>query len=169
MRKKISIISAVAIGSGIGKDNKLLCHLPADLKRFKELTKGHTVIMGRKTFESLPNGPLPERVNIVLTRNPKKVFNGVDALDYYETDSLESALELCLDKAFIIGGAEVYREALKVADKMHITWINKLFLADTFFPDINHFEWDLVSFEHHEPDEKNPYPYSFFEYERVKD
>lgn len=168
MKKRISIISAIAIGSGIGKDNKLLCHLPADLKRFKQLTEGHAVIMGRKTFESLPNGPLPKRINIVLTSKPVKVFNGVDVMEYYETDSLESALDLCIGDAFIIGGAKVYEEALKIADTMYITWICKHFDADTFFPKIDHSKWKVVSHEYNESDEKNPYPYSFIKYERIK-
>lgn len=161
---KISIIAAVANNYAIGKSNNLPWHLPADLKHFKQLTTGHAVVMGKRTFESLPNGPLPNRKNIVLT---SVMSEGVNE-GYFEADSLEDAIDLCEheDHVFIMGGATVYRQSLDRVDSMYITWVRGEFSADTFFPKVNFDEWNEVSMEHFDADEKNPYPYSFAYYER---
>lgn len=161
---KISIIAAVADNLAIGKSNNLPWHLPEDLKHFKQLTTGHAVVMGKRTFESLPKGPLPHRKNIVLT---SVMSEGVNE-GYYEADSLEDALYLCEheDIVFIMGGATVYKQCIDKVDSMYITWVHNDFTADTYFPKINFEEWKEISREDHEADEKNPYPYSFSVYER---
>ncbi len=160
----ISIIAAVADNRAIGKNNDLLCHLPADLKRFKTLTSGHTVIMGRHTFESLPNGALPNRDNIVITSSAKeypnvKTCSSVQAaLDAVKTDETE---------VFIIGGASVYQEFLPLANKLYLTHIHHSFTdADTFFPEIHAKEWLSEKTENHLPDERHQYPYTFTDYIR---
>ncbi|HNX12753.1 MAG TPA: dihydrofolate reductase [Paludibacteraceae bacterium] len=160
---KVSIIAAVADNLAIGKDNKLPWHLPADLKHFKELTTGHAVVMGKRTFESLPNGPLPNRKNIVLTSIPEGNFD-----KYYEATSIKDAIELCEneDQVFIIGGSSIFAQSIKTVDTMYITWVHGKFEADTFFPKFNLREWNEVSREDHETDERNPYSYTFCKYER---
>ncbi len=163
---KISIIAAVSDNYAIGKSNNLPWHMPADLKHFKQLTTGHAIVMGKRTFESLANGPLPNRKNIVLTSNMSEGVNE----GYFEADSLEDAIFLCEheEKVFIIGGETVFKQCIDKIDSMYITWIHGEFQADTFFPEINFDEWNQLSREDFEADEKNPYPYSFSEYERKK-
>ena len=161
----ISIIVALGKNSEIGKGNELLCHLPADLKRFKSITSGHTVIMGRKTFESLPNGALPNRRNIIISRNPVLTVEGVEVYS-----SLDHAFLKCMseEEVFIIGGAQIYAQALPVADKLYITRIHADFpKADVFFPVIDRNRWKETGRESFPADEKNPYPLSFVEYERL--
>lgn len=161
---KISIIAAVADNLVIGKSNKLPWHLPADLKHFKALTTGKAVIMGKRTFESLPNGPLPNRKNIVLT---SMLSEGIPE-GYFEADSIEDALELCehVDSVFIIGGGAVYRQTLNLADYMHITWVHDNFLGDAYFPEVNLNEWEEIEREDFEADEKNEVAYSFVTYKK---
>ena len=163
---KISIIAAVADNYAVGNLNKLPWHLPADLKHFRQLTTGYTIVMGKRTFESLPNGPLPNRKNIVLT---SIMSEGVNE-GYFEADSLEDVLYLCEheEKVFIIGGPSVYRQTIDKADSMYITWIHSEFVADAFFPDINFDEWIEVSREDFEADEVNKFSYSFVEYKKKK-
>ena len=161
----ISIIAAIADNNAIGKNQQLLWHLPADMKHFKELTTGHAVIMGRKTFESLPNGPLPNRKNVVLSTMPE------DFVNCFACDSMGDALELCEGQGeiFIIGGALVYRQALNRADKMYITRVHHEFEnADTFFPVVDWEQWEEVEHQDFPADEKNAYPYSFSTYIRKK-
>lgn len=162
---KISIIAAVADNFAIGKSNKLPWHLPADLKHFKELTTGTAVVMGKRTFESLPNGPLPNRKNIVLS---SMMSEGVRE-GYYEANSIEDALELCDNEknVYIIGGGSVYKQSFEFADLMYITWVHAEFSADAFFPEIDFSKWKEIEREDFEPDEKNKYPYSFVTYEKV--
>lgn len=161
---KISIIAAVADNYAIGHLNKLPWHLPADLKHFRQLTTGHAVVMGKRTFESLPNGPLPNRKNIVLT---SIMSEGVNE-GYFEADSLEDVFYLTEkeEKVFIIGGTSVYKQTFDKADTLYITWVHSKFVADTFFPKIDFNEWNEVSREDFHADDKNPYPYSFSVYER---
>ncbi len=164
--KHISIIVAMARDRGIGLGNRLLYRLPNDLKRFKSLTTGHTVVMGRNTFESLPKGALPNRRNIVLSRREGAVFEGAECYA-----SLEMALSSCRadEQVFIIGGACVYREALPLATRLYVTFIEDASKeADTFFPLIDEVVWKEISREIHHPDEKHPYPYCFIDYRRVK-
>lgn len=162
----ISIIVAIAQNGAIGYKGDLIYHLSADLRRFKELTTGHTVVMGRKTFESLPKGALPNRRNIVLTRQQGVEFPGTEVYK-----SLDEALSHCSreEKVFIIGGAQVYTQALGMADELEITLVHDTpAQADTFFPEFGSDKsWHLVNREDHEADEKNPFPYSFLTYQRI--
>jgi len=154
----IAIIVAIAENNAIGFENKLIYWLPNDLKRFKQLTTGNTIIMGRKTFESLPKGALPNRRNIVLSRNGKaEDFPGADL---YHT--LDDALKSCEGDVYIIGGSSVYNEALSVADRLCLTYVyDTPTEADTFFPQINNDEWKEVSREEHQIDEKHKQKYAF--------
>lgn len=163
---KISIIAAVSDNYAIGKSNNLPWHLPADLKHFRQLTTGHAVVMGKRTFEGLSNGPLPNRKNIVLT---SVMSEGVNK-GYFEADSLEDAVYLCEheEQVFIIGGATVYKQCIGKVDSMYITWVHHEFSADTFFPKIDFEKWEEVSREDHEADETNPYSFTFSEYKRKK-
>lgn len=157
----ISIIAAVARNRAIGHNNKLLYWLPNDLKRFKALTTGHTIIMGRRTFESLPKGALPNRRNVVLSRGDSE-FPGCD-----KYSSLEEALNNCKEDedVFIIGGASVYEQAMKFADRLLLTEIDDTPQeADAFFPDYS--DWTLTNRENHQKDEKHLFEYSFADYER---
>ena len=160
----ISIIAAVAKNRAIGFQNKLIYWLPNDLKRFKALTTGHTIIMGRNTFLSLPKGALPNRRNIVLTRS-LKAFEGCDVYP-----SLEEALAHCNkdEEVFIIGGASVYRQALKIADRLCLTEIDDTPTeADTFFPPYDE-GWKEESREDHPIDDRHDFPYSFVDYVRAE-
>lgn len=161
----ISIIVAVAENRAIGFENKLIYWLPNDLKRFKELTTGNTIIMGRRTFESLPKGALPNRRNIVLSRHGKaEDFSGADL---YPT--LDAALASCEGDVYIIGGASVYAEALPQADRLCLTHIyDTPAQADTFFPAINEHEWVETFREEHEADEKHSHRYAFVNLERKR-
>lgn len=162
----LSLIVAIADNQAIGKQQQLLCHLPKDLKRFKEITSGHTVIMGRKTFESLPNGALPNRKNIVLSSSADLSYPHCLVVN-----SLEQALEACAGESevFIIGGAAVYEAALKQADKLYITRIHHAFEgADTFFPPLNESDWVETERVPCLPDEKHAYPFTFITYIRKR-
>lgn len=161
-----SIIVATDEENAIGKDNNLLCHLPNDLKYFKKITDGHPVIMGRKTFESLPKGALPNRWNIVITRNKELHFDRCEMCS-----SVEEAVALCKDEPeiFFIGGGSVYKEVIDVADKLYLTRIHHRFGdADTFFPRIDRELWVEVSREDNPMDEKHKYAYSFITFEKIK-
>ena len=160
----ISIIVAIAEKNEIGRKGDLLCHMPNDLKHFKQITSGCTVIMGKRTFFSLPKHPLPNRRNIVITDIEGEQFEGAEA-----AYSIEGAVALAdKDKEnFIIGGGMVYRQFMPVADKLYITHIHHTWPdADTFFPEIDPAIWKLVAEEKHEADENNPYDYTFAEYVR---
>jgi len=162
--KKISIIVAIARNYAIGKNNELLWHIPADLKRFKKITSGHQVIMGRLTYLSLPFRPLPNRRNIVITNVPGEVFEGCETVR-----SIEEAMVLCNDtvESFIIGGGSVYRQFLPVCNKLYLTVIDKDFDADTFFPQIDLSQWKLIDKEDHFSDEITGFKYSFLTFEKL--
>ncbi|WP_295673441.1 dihydrofolate reductase [uncultured Mucilaginibacter sp.] len=157
----ISIVVAISENHVIGKDNKLLWYLPNDLKHFKEITSGHTVIMGRKTYESVGK-PLPRRRNIIITRQAISI-EGCEVVN-----SIEAALALCADEeeVFIVGGAEIYKQSMHLTDRIYLTIVHKVYDGDSFFPEINKSEWREVSREDHQPDEKNAIPYSFITLER---
>jgi len=157
----VSQIAAMSENHVIGKDNQLLWHMPNDLKHFKNTTSGHTVIMGRKTFDSVGK-PLPKRRNIIITRQPITI-EGCEVVN-----SVEAALALCLDEdeVFIVGGAEIYKLSLHLTDRIYLTVIHHTFEGDSFFPEINKSEWNEVSCENHPADDKNAFPYSFVTYER---
>lgn len=161
----ISIIVAVAENNAIGKDNNLLWHLPGDLKRFKNLTMGNNIIMGKNTFRSLPNGALPGRNNIVITDDKNDGFK--NCLTVY---SAEEAIEKS-DKSkesFIIGGGSVYKQFLPIAGKIYMTLIHKSFDADTFFPEIDFNEWEKAYVEEKNFDETSGLYYSYFLLTRKK-
>ena len=158
----ISIIAAVDRRMAIGYQNKLLFWLPNDLKRFKALTTGHTIVMGRKTFESLPKGALPNRRNIVLSSNAATVCPGAEVFT-----SLQEALEHCSsdEDIYIIGGESVYRQALPLADRLCLTEIDdEAPQADAYFPTVDPTVWKEKSRESHPADEKHPCPYAFVDY-----
>jgi dihydrofolate reductase len=142
--KQISIIVAISDNHGIGRDNKLLSHIPGDLPRFRKITSGHTVIMGRNTFLSLPGGPLKNRTNIVISDNAGDRFEGCIMVS-----SIDEAIEHCTDnkESFVIGGASVYRQFLPYATRLYLTLIHKFFEADTFFPEIDPGQWIEISRE----------------------
>ena len=157
--KNLSLIVAVSEDNAIGNNGGLLCRLSADLKHFKALTTGHTVIMGRKTFESLPKGALPNRRNIVVTRNAAFEAPGAEV-----ANSIEAALKMSAgdDERFIIGGAQLYDATVDIAEKIHLTRIHAEFPdADTRLTKFHPQEWTELDCERHEPDEKNAYPFSF--------
>ena len=159
----ISIIAAVAQNMAIGNDNKLLYWLPNDLKRFKTLTTGHTIIMGRKTFDSLPKGALPNRRNVVLSRTLSQL-PGAEVF----TD-LQTALLSCApnEEVYIIGGESVYRQAMPFANRLCLTEIEATpENADAFFPDVDLSVWVEETREHHDTDEKHEHSYSFVDYVR---
>ena len=160
----ISIIVAIAENNAIGKNNDLLWHLSDDLKRFKKLTTNHKIIMGKRTYESLPIRPLPNRTNIVITDIEGENFDGA-----FSVYSIDKAKKMCdkSEECFIIGGGSVYKQFLPFADRLYITEVHNSFEADTFFPEINKSEWKEMSREKHSKGEKNPYDYSFVVYERV--
>ncbi len=167
-KPRITIIAAVAENGAIGYENELIYSLPNDMKHFKSLTTGHTVIMGLRTFESLPHGALPNRRNIVLSW-----FEGdKERADGYEVyGSFEEALSHCDEDedVFIIGGASVYKQALPFADRLCLTCVkDSPTKADTFFPDFSPHDWIEVSREEHKADEKHAFDYYFLELERSK-
>src|ERR1700749_4336416 len=157
----VSQIAAVSENHVIGKNNQLLWHMPEDLKHFKNTTSGHTVIMGRKTFDSVGK-PLPRRRNIVITRQ-QITIEGCEVVN-----SIEAALALCAgeDEVFIVGGAEIYKQSLHLTDRIYLTIIHHYFEGDSFFPEIDKAEWKEVSCENFEPDSKNNLHYSFITLKR---
>ena len=154
------LIAATSQNNALGKDNKIIWHLPDDFKRFKELTSGHHIIMGRKTFESFPK-PLPNRTHVVITRQKNYKPEGCIVVN-----SIEEAFEICPknEDVFLIGGAEIYKLGLPFTDKIELTFINETFEADAFFPEIDFSEWKLSNEEFHPKDEKHANDFSFQTY-----
>jgi dihydrofolate reductase len=154
----IKIIVAMSENRVIGNNNELIWKLSSDLKRFKELTTGHPVVMGRKTYESIGR-PLPNRRNIIITRNSEYEVEGCEVVS-----SLEEALLLTNNDCFIIGGGEIYKQSLEIADKIYLTVVHKDFEGDTSFPELNE-TWAKIDVKDFTSDDKNEYDYSFIEYE----
>ena len=162
----VSIIVAVAKNGAIGLNNELLYRLPNDLKRFKALTTGHTIIMGRKTFESLPKGALPNRRNIVLSRQEGLHYENAECYR-----SIEEALMQCdyTEDVYIIGGGELYKQTLALAKRIHLTLVDDTpAQADAFFPTLNPAEWRETLCEAHPADEKHAQAYTFIDYVRIR-
>ena len=164
----LSIIVAVSENNVIGKDNKLIWHLPADMKFFKDKTSGHFIITGRKNYDSIPEKfrPLSNRTNIVVTR--QKNYHAPFAL---VMPDIETALTFAKEKSeegevFIIGGAEIYRQTIDVCSRIYLTRIHHSFEGDAFFPELNMKDWNLLSSKHHAPDEKNKYAFTIETLER---
>ena len=156
---ELSIIVAVAHGGAIGRRGGLLCHLPADMRHFKTVTTGHTVIMGRRTYDSLPKGALPDRRNIVVTHNQEFSADRVEV-----AHSFDEALRMADGdgEVFVIGGAQIYSEALPSADKIYLTEIEASFPdADTFFPELDRTQWTETVLGEHPADGRNPHACRF--------
>lgn len=163
-KKRLAAVVAMSENRVIGRNNTLPWHLPADLRHFKAITSGHTLIMGRKTFESIGK-PLPNRNNIVVSRDL-----GLNAKGCIVVNSLEEALasaEVFNTNIYVIGGAQIYAQTLPILQKMYLTLVHHQFDGDAFFPEYNEQEWRVVSKEAHEADAENAYAYTFYEMERV--
>lgn len=160
----ITIIAAVGANNELGKDNDLVWHLPDDFKRFKALTTGHPIIMGRKTFESFPK-LLPNRKHIVITRNKNYTQAGVSVVR-----SLQDAIDLAKEdpQPFVIGGGEIYSMAMPIVDKIELTRIHANFEVDTYFPKISLEDWELVNEVYHPKDEKHLFDFTYQTFERKK-
>ena len=160
----ITLVVALGRNREIGKDNQLLWHMPKDLQHFKDITSGHPIVMGRKTYESIGK-PLPNRTNIVVSRKQNWFEEGILIVG-----SLKEALKFAKkidDEVMVIGGADIFKQTIEVADKLQVTLVDESFEADTFFPIINEKDWALVAEEKHEKDEKNSFNFSFKTYERI--
>jgi dihydrofolate reductase len=161
----VSFVVAADKNNLIGKDNQLPWHLPADLRFFKNLTTGHCIIMGRKTFDSLGR-LLPNRSHVVITRS--ETYRAEGALVVH---SIEDAIKSCSargdEEVFIIGGAEIFKQAMNIADRIYLTRIHHSFDGDTYLPEFKSDEWNLIKKEENEPDDKNPYAYAFCVYEKA--
>jgi dihydrofolate reductase len=159
----ISIIVAVSDDWGIGKENELLWHIPEDLKRFKRLTTGKSVIMGKKTWYSLPKRPLPGRKNIVITDIPEEKIEGAETVY-----SIDGALKLCTkeEEAFIIGGGSIYRQFMPLTDRLYISHVHMKAPADVYFPEIDQEIWKVKEKEDFPVSDTNPFPYTYVIYER---
>lgn len=160
----VSIIVAIAQNGTIGDKNSLLWHIKEDMRFFRTTTSGHPVIMGRKTFESLGSKPLPKRTNIVITRADREFEGALTA------HSLEEAIRMAGadEEIFIMGGAQIYREALSVVDRMYITHVERDYEGDTSFPEIDFAQWKLVDVVRHERGEEYESPFEFRTYDRVQ-
>lgn len=163
-QSNLSLIVAVAENGAIGKNNDLLWHISADLKHFKALTTGHCIIMGRKTYESFPKRPLPNRRNVVITNNMDYRKEGCEVVH-----SVEEAIALCKDdeQSFVIGGATVYRQFLPLVNKLYLTKVFATFEADTFFPEIDLSQFEQTAASEVFTDEKSGLRYQFLEYRRI--
>ena len=159
----VSIIVAIAQNGTIGDKNALLWHIKEDMRFFRTTTSGHPVIMGRKTFESLGSKPLPKRTNIVITRAEREFEGALTA------HSLQEAIRMAGDdeEIFIMGGAQIYREALPVVDRMYITHVGRDYEGDPVFPEIDYSKWKLVDVVRYERGEEYEYPFEFRTYDRV--
>ena len=165
IKKTITIIVAAAENNAIGKNNDLIWSLPDDLKRFKRLTSGHCIIMGRKTFDSFP-GLLPNRKHIVISKKSKSYFPAeVTVVNNFE-DAIKATNED--ENPFIIGGGQIYNIAMKYCDIIELTRVHEEFEADTFFPKIKKDEWQLISEEKHEMDERHEYSFTYKTYLKIK-
>jgi dihydrofolate reductase len=164
---KISLIAAVAKNNVIGKENNLTWHLPVDFKRFKSITSDHYILLGRKSFESLGK-PLPNRTHLVITRNPSfRVPEG-----HYVFDSVESAFafsnKMQIDALYVIGGGEIYKQTLPLADELLLTEVDASPDGDAYFPEFDHSDWEETFREFHPKDEKHEHSFSFVNYTRIK-
>jgi dihydrofolate reductase len=154
----LTLIAATSTNNALGKDNQLVWHLPDDFKRFKALTSEHYIIMGRKTFESFPK-PLPNRTHVIITRQSDYIApEGCIVVS-----SLEKAIAICPknEEVFIVGGGEIYKQSIDIADKVDLTRVHTTVEADTFFPEINPEQWELVFEEQHPKDEKHAFDFTF--------
>lgn len=159
---KFITIAAIAENNALGKDNKLLWHLPDDFKRFKKLTTGHCIIMGRKTFESFPK-PLPNRIHVVITN--QSAYSNKNCI---VVNTIEEAIDKVKDqeKVYVIGGGEIYKQFMSKVDVLELTEVHGNFEADTYFPEIDTDDWELVAQQEHPEDEKHKYAFTYKTYKR---
>ncbi|MBK6965922.1 MAG: dihydrofolate reductase [Bacteroidales bacterium] len=162
--KPISIIVAIAQNNAIGKDNQLLWHIPEDLKRFKALTTGHTIVMGKRTFESLPVRPLPNRRSVVITDIPGETIPGCEMA--YSIEEAVLKMEEGREN-YIIGGGMVYKQFMPLAHKLYLTIVHKDFEADTFYTDIDYSQWQEIAREDISATDTLGFDYSYITYERL--
>ena len=163
---KLSIVVAMSVNRVIGRDNALPWKLPADLKHFRELTLGHHLLMGRKTFESIGR-PLPGRTTVVITRQDGYAREGILVVSSVD-EAVELASKAGEPEAFIAGGAEIYQQTLQRADRLYLTLVHRSFQGDTLFPEFDKSAWQEVSRKDLEPDEENSCAMSFLTYEKIK-
>ena len=165
IKKTITIIVAAAENDAIGKNNDLIWSLPDDLKRFKRLTSGHCIIMGRKTFDSFP-GLLPNRKHIVISKKSESYFPD----EVIVVNNFEDAVKATNgdENPYVIGGGQIYNLAMKYCDIIELTRVHEKFEADTFFPKINEDEWELINQEKHEMDERHKYSFTYKTYLKIK-
>ena len=161
----LTFIVAQADNRAIGKDNNLLWHLGGDMRRFKELTMGHPVVMGRRTWESLPKRPLPGRRNIVLTRNVD--YQAIGAEVVHSVEELRSLFEGSEEEVMVMGGAAIYRQLLPWASRLLVTWVHREYEADVYFPEIKAEDFAIVDESPRLADEKSGLEYTYIEYKRV--
>ncbi|MFC4738817.1 dihydrofolate reductase [Flavobacterium ponti] len=154
----LTLIAAASENNALGKDNDLVWHLPDDFKRFKALTSGHFIIMGRKTFESFPK-PLPNRTHVIITR--QKDYDVPEGC--IVVNSLKKAIEVCPEneEIFIIGGGQIYKQSIEIADKIELTRVHTTVEADAFFPEIDEDVWEVIQSEYHPKDEKHKYDFTY--------
>ncbi len=160
----ITLIAAIGEKNELGKDNQLVWHLPEDFKRFKSITSGHYIILGRKTFESFPK-PLPNRTHVIITR--QKDYAPENCI---VVNSIKDAVAACTKEqdVFVIGGGEIYKQSIEIADKLEVTRVHHTFEADTFFPEIDLEKWKLDFEEFHPKDEKHNFDFTFLTYTRKR-
>jgi dihydrofolate reductase len=154
----LTLIAAASENNALGKDNDLVWHLPDDFKRFKALTSGHYIIMGRKTFESFPK-PLPNRTHVIITKqNDYEAPEGCIVVN-----SLKKAIEVCPEneEVFIVGGGQIYKQSIEIADKIELTRVHTIIEADAFFPEIDETVWEIIQSEYHPKDEKHKYDFTY--------
>ncbi len=163
MKKDISIIVAIASNNAIGKDNDLLWHISRDLKRFKQITKDHYIVMGKRTYYSLPVRPLPNRTSLIITDVADEVID--NCLMAYSIEEAVSKMDTSKEN-FVIGGGSIYNQFMPFANKLYITRVHKDYEADTFFPEIPLNEWKLESQQHVTDDPQNDFTYTFEIYNR---
>ncbi|QAA30279.1 dihydrofolate reductase [Clostridium manihotivorum] len=156
----LSIIAAIAENGVIGNNNDLIWHLPADLKRFKKITSGHTVVLGRKTFQSLP-GVLPNRHHVIITKDDHFFVDDPNVEVINSIEKIVDRFSKTEEEVFIIGGGEIYKQLLPYVNKLYITKVKKHFDGDTYFPEINYSEWNVIEQESGVEDERNTIPYEF--------
>lgn len=154
----LTLIAAASENNALGKDNDLVWHLPDDFKRFKALTSGHYIVMGRKTFESFPK-PLPNRTHVIITR--QKDYTVPEGC--IVANSLKNAIELCpeSEEIFIIGGGQIYKQSIEIADKIELTRVHTTVEADAFFPEIDEDIWEVIQSEYHPKDEKHKHDFTY--------
>lgn len=157
----ISIIVAASENNVIGKNNQLIWHLPDDLKFFKKMTTGKVILMGRKTFESIGSRPLPNRINVVISRNTDFNTQGIVVFDDISkaVSAYKNEHDIC-----IIGGEQIYRQSVMIADEIYLTRVHTIIEGDVFFPELNQKDWKLIHEEYHPKDEKHPYDFTFQRY-----